>query len=558
MRVVIIGAGAAGLKAACRIRRRDESAEILVIDKEKEISLSRCSLPYYIAGLIKRDELFKTAFDVLRDKAFFKSSKNIEIIDCALAEDIDRKRKKVKINKDGSIEELDYDFLVIATGAKPVIPNIKGINSYGVFCLYSAKDADEIIKRLKETETVVIIGAGFIGLECCDAFFEHGVDIILVELTDKVLPTLLDYELAKFVESNLKSMGIQLFTKSRVDEIISKDGEVCAVKINNNVVKCQMVLLATGFTPNVELAKKANLEIGKTGAIKVNSLLQTSDPNIYAGGDCVECKCLITGSEIYIPSGSIANMHGRVIGNNITGLKTEFKGVLRSLILKVFDLTVGAIGLNEETAKSLGYDTISAIATFPSDKSHIYPERRPIVLKIVVDKNTKRVLGVQAVGPGASDKKLDVFASIIHSKMSIDDLMDIDFAYAPPYSPAINHVNTMGYIVDNKLRGFLRTIHPIELKRKLESDDDFIILDLRTDAEVKLNRIDDRRCIHIPFEKFRQDFHKIQNLSKEKEIILICSTGYRSYDVLEYLTSNGFKNVRSLEGGFYLFKAFTR
>ena len=554
MRVVIIGAGAAGLKAACRIRRKDENAEIIVIEKEKEFSISRCSLPYYIAGLVKREELFKTAYGVLKDKKYF-NSKNIEILQ-AFAEEINRAKKVVKVNRNGHTEKLDYDYLIIATGAKPVIPKVEGINSIGVYTLHSPHDADQIIKRLKESENVVIVGAGLIGIECCEAFFDYDVNIILVEMMNRVLPTLLDLEMSKFVERYLKLLGIKVLTNTKVDKIINKNDEVCGVKIGNKEIECQMVLFATGFKPNVELAAKSGLEIGKTGAIRVNEYLQTTDPHVYAGGDCVENKCLITNDFVYLPSGSIANKHGRVIADNITGLKRKFEGVLRSLVLKVFDLTVGAIGINEELAKKKGFNIISAIVPFSSDKSHVYPERNPIILKVIVEKNTKRILGVQVVGTGRGDKKLDSLAVAIQSNAKISELMNLDFAYAPPYSPAVDHVNTISYVIDNKLNNLIYTIKPDEFKRKIESNDDFLIIDVRTYAEARIEKIEDKRCIHIPLEKFRESIPKLLKIPKEKEIILVCSSGYRSYEALRILISLGFVNVKSLEGGLLLFKSF--
>ena len=282
--------------------------------------------------------------------------------------------------------------------------------------------------------------------------------------------------------------------------------------------------------------------------------MQTSDSNIYAGGDCVECKCLITGEQVYIPSGSVANRHGRVIADNILGIKRKFKGVLRSIVVRVFDLTVGGIGINEELSGKKGYEYVTAIASFSSDKSHTFPERNPMTLKLVVRKDGK-LLGAQVVGKGRCDKKLDSFAATIFASMNFTDLMNIDFAYSPPYSPAVDHVNTMGYIIDNKIRGLLKTIRPDELKSKLERREDIVLVDLRTRREVEVDKISASNYINIPFEEFRNKLKEL-NIPKNKEIVLICSTGYRSYEALRILEERGYKNVKSLEGGTLLFKAF--
>ena len=550
MNIVVIGGGACGLKAACRARRRDPDAEITVIEASKYPSLGRCGLPYYVGGIVNSiDDLRKTLAGAVRDADYFKSIKNIDVLIETKAEKIDRNRKVVHIvKKDGSTDEIPYDYLVISTGARPVRLNLPNADAEGVVTLFDPDDAETILNLWEEEalDKAVVIGGGLIGLEMAEAFSRLDVDVTIVEIKDHILPALLDREMAMLVQSYLVEKGIKVLTGSRVTEIIARDGKVAGVKVNGKEIEAQLVLMAVGVRPNVELAKDAGLTIGETGAIKVNERLQTSDPNIYAGGDCVENIHLITGKPIYMPLGTIANKHGRVIGDNITGGNSTFPGVLGTTIFKVLDLNVARTGLSEKQAKELGYEVITALVPGP-DRSHYYPGQKPIRIKLIADAKSGRILGAQIVGFGVVDKRIDVVATAIQMKATIYDLANLDLAYAPPYSTALDTLIHAANVVKNKKDGLYQTISSYEVKSKLERGEDIVILDVRTEEEYrKFKKIESEKVIRIPLKELRKSIDK---LPKDKEIIIVCQIGNRAYEAQRILQGYGFKNVKVMEGG---------
>ncbi|AEA47879.1 FAD-dependent oxidoreductase [Archaeoglobus veneficus] len=544
-KIVVIGGGAAGLKAAARARRRDEEAEITVIEAGEYPSMSRCGLPYYIEGLVHEIEnLLQTTYGAVRTPEFFKRVKNIDVLTKTKAKRIDREKKVVEIERNGSSDELPYDYLVIATGSKPARPQIPGIDAEGVVHLHSAEDAEKIVEAWEDgAEEAVIIGGGLIGMECAEALSRLDMKVTMVEIMDHILPTLLDAEMAALVKAHLKENGVEVLTGYRVEEIVTDGEAVSGVKIGEKVMPAQLVLIATGVRPNVELAKSAGLEIGETGAIKVNKYLQTSDPSIYAGGDCVENIHILTGKPIYAPLGSTANKHGRVMGDNVTGGKSTFPGVIGTTIFKVFDFTVARTGLTEKEARQLGYDVITAIAPSP-DRFHHYPGQKPIRVKIIADKSGK-LLGAQAVGLGVVDKRIDVLATAIQMGATIDDVANLDLAYAPPFSMALDTVIVAANIARNKRDGLIESISAEELRKKIESDEDFIILDVRTDEEAEKNPLEDRRVIHIPLDRLRESVDK---LPKDREIFTVCQVGARGYEAARFLIQKGFR-AKMVEGG---------
>jgi len=550
MNIVVIGGGACGFKAACRARRRDPDAEITVIEATRYPSLGRCGLPYYVGGIVNSiDDLRKTLAGAVRDVDYFKSIKNIDVLIETKAEKIDRNRKVVHIvKKDGSTDEIPYDYLVISTGARPIRLNLPNADAEGVVTLFDPDDAETILNLWEEEalEKAIIIGGGLIGLEMAEALSRLNVEVTIVEIMDYILPALLDREMAMLVQSYLVEKGIKVLTGSRVTEIIAKDGKAAGVKVDGKEIEAQLVLMAVGVKPNVELAKDAGLTIGETGAIKVNERLQTSDPNIYAGGDCVENIHLITGKPIYMPLGTIANKHGRVIGDNITGGNSTFPGVLGTTIFKVFDLNVARTGLSEKQAKELGYEVITALVPGP-DRSHYYPGQKPIRIKLIADAKSGKILGAQIVGLGIVDKRIDVVATAIQMNATIYDLANLDLAYAPPYSTALDALIHAANVVKNKKNGLYQTISSYEVKNKLDRGEDIVILDVRTEEEYrKFKRIESDKVIRIPLKELRKSIDK---LPKDKEIIIVCQIGSRSYEAQRILQGYGFKNVKVMEGG---------
>jgi len=551
MKIVVIGGGACGLKAACRARRRDPEAEITVIDAGKYPSLGRCGLPYYVGGIVNElDDLRRTLAGVVRDVQYFKKIKNIDILTETKATEIDRERKVVKIvRKDGSEDEIPYDYLVLATGAKPIRLNLPNADAEGVATLFDPEDAEKILDMWDEgiLEKAVIIGGGLIGMETAEALSNLDVEVTIVELLDYVLPALLDREMAMLVQSYLADKGVKILTGSRVTEIIAKDGRVAGVKVDGvREIEADLVLMTVGVRPNVDLAKACGLEIGETGAIKVNEYLQTSDKNIYAGGDCVENIHLITGKPVFVPLGSTANKHGRVIGDNVTGGKSTFPGVVGTTIFKVFDLNVARTGLTERQAKELGYDVVTALCPGP-DRAHFMPGQKPIRIKLIADAKTGRLLGAQMVGWGVVDKRIDVVATAIQMGATIEDLANLDLAYAPPYSTAIDTLIHAANVARNKRDGLYKTISSFEVKEKLDRGEDVLLLDIRSDEEFrKFKKIEDHRLLRIPLEELRENIDKIP---RNKEIIIICQIGSRAYDAQRILEGYGFENVKVMEGG---------
>ncbi len=548
MDIVIIGGGAAGLKAAARARRRDPDVNITVVEAGKYPSIARCGLPYYVGGLINElDDLRKTTYGAVRDVTYFKKLLDIDVLIETKAEKIYREKRVVEIKrKDGSEDELNYDYLVIATGARATRPPIEGIDSEGVVNLTNPEDAEKIIEMWEEgAEKAVIIGGGLIGLEASEALSHLDMEVTIVELLNHVAATLLDEEMSILVEEHLKEKGVNLLLSTGVNKIVSKNGKVSSVVAGNKEIPADIVVVATGVKPNVELARDAGLEIGEVGGIKVNEYMQTSDERIYAGGDCVENKHLITNKSVLMPLGDIANKHGRVIGDNLTGGKSTFPGIIGTAIFKVFDFNVARTGLTESEAKKFGYDVLTVTAPGP-DRAHYYPRTNYIRTKLIVDAKTRKILGAQSVGLGVVDKRIDVIATAIQVGMTIDQVCGLDLAYAPPYSPALDNVITAASVAKNKLEGLFEGITALQLKEKLERGEDIVILDVRVPEEVKQKRIESDKVINIPLLELRE---RLDEIPKDKEIIVVCQLGLRSYVATRILRNAGFKNVKTMEGG---------
>lgn len=527
MEIIIVGAGATGLKCASRLRRLNADAKIAVVDECKRISLGRCGLPYFVSGQINDvEDLRKTSYGVLRDETYFKKLLDVEVLTETKATEIDRKRRTVKISRNGKEDELNYDYLVIATGARP----IKIFDSdERILTFFSAEDAEKIIELWENgAEKAVVIGGSFIGLEVCEALRMLGMEVVLIEVLNQVAP-MFDVEIAKFIESHLHEKGVKVRLETKVKEIVAKEK---LKVITNEEIEVDFVVQAVGVRPNVELAKKAELELGVTGAIKVNDFLQTSGDRIFAGGDCVENTHILTGKKVYAPFGDVANKHGRVIADNIVGRRVKFPGILGTSIFKVFDLTVAKTGLTEKEAVSNGLKTYSALLS-ATDKTHYYPKSSNLRMKLVVDQEDSRILGAQIIGYSGVDKRIDVLATAIYAGLSVDEISNLDLAYAPPYAPALDPVIVAANVAMNKRDGLL------DSTRKIEG----ILLDVRNREEAQKFPI--KGALNIPLLELRD---KAKDLPKNAEITTICPIGLRSYIAMRILKSMGYK-VKSYEGG---------
>jgi len=464
--------------------------------------------------------------------------------------EVDRagKRVRVKSSKTGEESWLSYDKLVLATGASPVIPRLSGIDKKNVFTLHGVHDAEGIKAILAEgkAQDVVIIGGGLIGVETTEALAAHGCRVTVVEMLPQIL-NMLDWEIAQLVEQHLESKGVRVMTATKALALESRHGDgecVTHVQTDKGDLPADMVILAIGVRPNVTLARKAGLSIGeKTGALCVDDHMRTSDPDIYAAGDCVECTDRLTGRPCFVPLGSTANKQGRVAAVNICGGNETFPGILGSTVCKVFDFCVARTGLTETGALSAGYEIVTSMAPGP-DKAHYMPQSKPLLLKLVADKETGRLLGVQATGPGDGAKRIDVAATAISAGMTLDDIANLDLAYAPPYAPAMDNLITATNVARNKRDGLMVGISAQEVYRKIQDGADFFFLDVRSPQEYAEVRLP--KSTLIPLGALRK---RLNEIPKDKEIVAFCKISLRGYEAALVLKAAGYDNVKVLDGG---------
>lgn len=551
-KILIIGGSAAGPKAASKARRLDQEAEITILQKGKFLSMASCGYPYYVGGVFDdRNQLIGTPTGVVRDPSFFSNVKNVNAVIETEALEINRKEKKVlaKNLATDKLEEFYYDKLVIATGATPIKPPIPGINFEGVSTLQSMEDAEYLKQTVKQKKIkkAVVVGAGLIGIETTEALQLAGVEVTVVERQEQILG-FLDEEMALLVENHMSTKGSCVEKGKAVIEILGKNGKVSGVKLDSGKeIEAELVVIAIGVKPNVELAQKAGLKIGEKGGISVNHFMQTTDEDIYAAGDCVEITNLVTYEKVNWPMGDAANLQARVVGQNVIQPNiAEYAGAVMTGICKVFAFNVGSSGLTEAQAKRLGYtNIITAI--------HAAPERpgfmgaNPIITKLVADKITGKILGMQSVGPGDVSKRVAIAAMALHAKMSINDLISLDLPYAPPFSQAIDAFITAAHVLENKWLGRMIGISSKQLKEKLDNKETPFILDVRGPDEYEEMRLGIGEKL-IPLGMLRK---KTGELPKDlsTEIILYCKISLRGYEAACYLKSLGYQNVKVLEGG---------
>lgn len=542
--IVIIGGTACGPKAAARARRCDPHAKITIIEQQDDLSTATCGLPYYISGVIEDEDNM-----VARQPDYFEMTLDMEVLTGTRAIEIDRKAHTVKVTdiETDQRDTIRYDKLVLATGSTPVKPDWPGKDLEGIFTLSTIPDANAIHEYLSNTKVkdVVIVGAGLIGLEMAEAFVTLGLKVTVLEALDRVLPQLLDPEIAAHVEKHLTSQGVKVLCGKRVTGFKGDgNGRISHVVTDGSEIRAGLVLLSLGVRPDISLAREAGLTIGTTGGLAVNEYLQTSDPDIYAGGDCVEVVNRITGDKMLVPMGSTANKHGRIIGTNITGGNDTYPGVLGTAIVKVFDLNAGRVGLNETQAKEAGYETLISIVP-ASEHASYYPGARDILVKIVAEKSTSKLLGGQVVGPGDAAKRIDVLAAALTFGATVDDLSNLDLAYAPPYNSAMDPLHNAANVIRNKQSGMAKAITIQEAKDKLDKDDTFVLLDVRSPMEYQEQRIESRQLKLIPLPELGR---KLGELSPDDEIIIYCRTSIRAYQAQRILDGAGFKNVKFMDG----------
>ncbi|HJV35090.1 FAD-dependent oxidoreductase [Geomonas sp.] len=545
MKIVVIGANAAGAKAASKAKRLNPAAEVTVVDRGTFISYGACGIPYYLSDTVTQlKELMSTPVGVVRDAAFFKKVKGVVVRTNTAAIAIDRSAKTVDLLETTTAERssLHYDRLILATGSSPIIPVLEKVGLPGILTVKSLEDADLLKESAVAGARACIVGGGLIGLETAEALRQKGLQVTLVEMREQLLPGLLDPEIALQVEKHLRQQGVTVLTGSRVTGFQGRDA-VEKVLLGEQEVAADLVVLAPGVTPNAALAKAAGLAIGATGAIAVDACLRTSDPDIFACGDCCETTHLITGRQVFIPLGSTANKQGRVAGINAAGGEATFAGVIGTSILRIFHINAGKTGLTEAEARANGFEVETVISPAP-DRAHFFPGAKPIVLKMVADRKTGRILGVQAVGEGAVDKRIDTAATAMTFHATAEQLAQVDLAYAPPYAAAMDNLIVCADIMKNKLTGQARGISAGEVKRKLDEEEDFLLLDVRSPAEH--GEVGIEGATLIPLGMLRE---KLDELPRDKEIVAFCKISLRGYEAQKILDAAGFSNVKFMDGG---------
>ncbi|RHH22103.1 FAD-dependent oxidoreductase [Desulfovibrio legallii] len=555
-KILVVGGVALGPKAACRCKRLMPDAQITLVDENELISYGGCGIPYYVSGEIQNlDDLRSTPYHTVRDPAFFQAMKGLNVRTRTRALAIDRAAKTllVKDLNSGKEEKLPYDKLVLATGASPRMPPVEGKDLNNVLSLTRLEAAGAIRAACQEGKVTeaVIVGGGFIGLEAAVALADMwGVKVSVVEMMDQILPGVLSHSLALMAAHDCQAHKVDVHVSEKVLKIEGTDGAVSAVVTDKRRIPAQMVIFAAGFTPNGGLAKEAGLEVAPFGAIVVDEHMRTSDPAIYAGGDCVCIKNIITGKPGYLPLGSMANRQGRVIGTNLAGGDATFPGYVGSWAVKLFDMAFCGVGLTVERARKEGYDALS-VGVEQLDHAHFYPEKSMMTLELVVDKPSRRVLGLQGAcaDPDSLKARIDaVAAALQYSKPTVDDISNLEVAYAPPFASAMDVVNAVANVADNALDGRFTPITGdtfMELWKNRDKNNVFFI-DARPAAAGRAVQEKHPDWHAIPLEEIAA---RANEVPKDRPVAIICNTGLRAYDSLLILARSGVKELVNASGG---------
>lgn len=541
-KIVIIGGVATGASAAARLRRLDEQAEIIMFEKSGHISFANCGLPYHISGVIEdRDELLLQTPESFYDRFHVEARVHSEVTE------IDREKRIVTVldHTTGKSYEETYDKLIIATGSEPFVPSIEGIKNPGVFTLRNVEDMDRIIEYIddKQVKRAVVVGGGAIGLEVAENLVHKNIGTAVVELSDHVIAPI-DKDMAAQVHKHLIKKGIDLRLNTGVTGI-SKNVESLVVHMGEESLEADMVLLSIGVRPDTRLAKMAGLELTQRGNIVVDDHMRTSDENIYAGGDAVAVTDFVSGAQVSIPLAGPANKHGRIIADNICGIKSVYQKTQGTSILQIFDLTVAMTGNNERLLKmqNVSYDKLYL---FPNSHAGYYPNASPISMKILFEKNTGRLLGAQMVGIEGVDKRMDVFSTAMRANMTIADLKDLELTYSPIYSSAKDPLNMAGFLGENVMNGIVKQFLIEDIPSLREQG--ALIIDTRTKPEYDNGHIDG--AIHMEVDKLRET---ISELDSSKPVYLYCQVGVRGYIASRILHQHGIE-AYNLAGGYKLYE----
>ena len=546
MKVVIVGGVAGGASAAARLRRLDENAEIILLERGAYISFANCGLPYYVGGAITK----KSAL-TLQTPESFRTRFGIDVRVNSEVTAVHPAEKTVEVRTaDGTYTE-SYDKLILSPGAEPVQPPLPGLPNGRVFTLRTIPDAVRIRDYVDEEfpDSAVVIGGGYIGVEMAENLKQSGVETTIVELSDHLIAPL-DFDMACEVHQYARSQGLNIVLKNGVKAVEEGAGGKLTVKLNEGEIETDMVILSVGVRPDTALAKAAGLACSPRGAILVDSRMHTSDENIYAVGDAVQITDFVTKQPGYVPLAGPANKQGRIAADNICGFPSEYKGTQGSSVLKLFDMTIAMTGLNERAAQAAGLD-YDKMYTYNQSHASYYPGGHGISMKVLYEKGTGRLLGAQLIGYDGVDKRCDVLATAIRANMTAFDLTELELCYAPPFGSAKDPVNYAGYAIENVLTGKVKTFHWHDVAT-LPRDGSVTLLDVRTPAERAAGAIDG--FTGIPLDELRQH---LDELDPSKPIYVHCQSGLRSYLACRILSGHGF-DCYNLTGGYRFYSLVTK
>lgn len=558
-KILIIGAVALGPKVACRLRRLDPEMEITLIDRDDIISYGGCGIPYYVGGDINDiEDLYKTTSHAVRDPSFFDACKGITVLTKVEALEIQRDQKRVKVCylETGEEEYLDYDKLVLATGAQAVRPPFPGADLDRVFTvsdLHDAKTLKTLMSR-GQVGSAAVIGAGAIGLEISEALTDlWGIQTTLIEMEDQVLPTLLGKCIARVTARELEGNGVELLLEEKVSAI-TRNPETAQLRVQTirKTLDVDIVVIAAGVRPNTRLARESGISVGQSGGIIVDRRMRTSDPDIYAGGDCVELRNLVSGENMLMALGSLANRQGRIIATNISGGQSHFNGTVGTFCLKVFNLGISKAGLTYRQAKETGYDPVYAVVS-QADHAHFYPSSEMMYISLLADRRTRKILGIEVAGKNgdAVKSRVDTVAVLLSHGVDVDEVCSLETGYAPPFASAMDVINNAGNALDNILAGYNRPIDAADFLHEFVHNS-IRVLDIRGEKEAApFKQKYNGRWFNVPQDQLRR---RIEEIPQDEEFYLLCDTGPRSYEAQVFLSSRGISNTRNIQGGFAMIK----
>lgn len=543
MKTLIIGGVAGGASAAARLRRLDEKAEIVILERGGYVSFANCGLPYYIGG-----EITDQSSLTLQTPQSFRSRFNVDVRVNSEAAYIDPAAKTVTVRNTitGESCQESYDRLILSPGAEPIRPPIPGADAEGVFTLRSIPDTMQIKAYMESRcpRSAVVVGGGYIGVEMAENLKQAGLDVTIIELTDHLIAPL-DFDMAADVHRYIKSKGVRLVLGNGVKAIAT--GGALTVTLDKGTLSADMLILSVGVRPDTALAASAGIRVNKRGAIMVDSFMRTNVEDIYAVGDAVEVADFVTGSPAFIPLAGPANKQGRIAADNICGLERRYTGTQGSAVLKIFDMTVASTGINEKAAMAaeIEYDK-----TYIYSGSHAsyYPGATNMSIKALWEKKTLRLLGAQIVGFDGVDKRMDILATAIRFGAKITDLTQLELCYAPPFGSAKDPVNMLGFVAENVVSGKIKQFFWEDVAA-LPRDGSVTLLDVRTSTEVSRGKIDG--FMHIPLDSLREHLDQIP---REKPVYVHCHSGLRSYIACRILTGNGYE-CYNLAGGWRLYES---